>query len=393
MVLRNIGLTLARVKADPLSLIRFPNRIMFQVISQFFWALYRGGIQGNAHPGKARELPAGFTEVLFLLPHPRTKEITRSFTRVRKLRDRPVLDSLAKEWLEKHLGLQVNFISAQELRSWSSCPSNILLATVMTPTRRDIFWVIHFWRILSLMKTVRRLSLPALIFLPDTCDPEVALITDLLTKKQGGATVFLQSTEEEARKFGYRNPATNVFWTWPSSRISAYEPLTQWKQRANRMVLASSFTDSSRRSLMTSSYQQVHQHFPNWSAKYDGGLSRRAYSQLMSQSKICVTTNTLPPTFVLPFKFYRQKIPAFHTTGRVWEAFAFGCLLVCQQTKNLEELGFLPGVHFVELGPPGEPLCNVTMLTDAEMKKIARNGQERFRSSAKKEPKIKIYPA
>ena len=369
MVLRNIGLTLARVKADPLSLIRFPNRIMFQVISQFFWALYRGGIQGNPHPGKARELPAGFTEVLFLLPHPRTKEITRSFTRVRELRDRPELDSLAEEWLEKHLGLQVNFISAQELRSWSSCPSNILLATVMTPTRRDIFWVIHFWRILSLMKTVRRLSLPALIFLPDTCDPEVALITDLLTKKQGGATVFLQSTEEEARKFGYRNP------------------------RANRMVLASSFTDSSRRSLMTSSYQQVQQRFPNWSAKYDGGLSRRAYSQLMSQSKICVTTNTLPPTFVLPFKFYREKLPAFHTTGRVWEAFAFGCLLVCQQTKNLEELGFLPGIHFVELGPPGDPLCNVKVLTDAEMEKIARNGQERFRSSAKKEPKIKIYPA
>jgi hypothetical protein len=70
------------------------------------------------------------------------------------------------------------------------------------------------------------------------------------------------------------------------------------------------------------------------------------------------------------------------TTGRVWEAFLTGTVLVANETKVLRKLGFVPGIHYISLEQLNDSNKTVTDWLDEDLEAIAQMGQKQFRKLA-----------
>ena len=65
-------------------------------------------------------------------------------------------------------------------------------------------------------------------------------------------------------------------------------------------------------------------------------------------------------------------------THRVWEGFAAGCTVVTNSNAVFDELGFISGVHYVELWSEAELNGDFPLPIDCDLEKIASAGHELF---------------
>lgn len=289
----------------------------------------------------------------------------------------PDLTELLRKWLTEKYDIAPQSVGTfKDLRNALS-PGACVFTWVGTSTSRGRF--IHLARSVFLALFLKRHKVRAFCMLPDTYYPDAALVASVLAEITGGRTVFLQSTSLEARTFGYSRPAAPVFWTWPDERLQAHRNARKtWESRADVWVCQSASVEPLRKNANESIRLVLAN--TQYLERESGNLEFPDYIELLGSSKILMTTNFVQSFFEKGTQAYRRTLARSTTTGRVWEAFASGCLLICNSTAVLHELGFRPNVHYLELSQVLSQYSPNGFPEDSSLAEIADKGALHFDS-------------
>jgi hypothetical protein len=286
-------------------------------------------------------------------------------------------------WLGQEFGDEVISISFDSAKLLRQREGGLALATFASPTLSGPRKLVYFFNIFRLAHSLKNQGVPVIVFLPDTFYPDAAIVSSSLAAITGGITVFLQSTSSEAEKYGYSNVVDSLFWTWPKERLDQVQTFVPWSERANRAVLPANNTGGKVRELAVLKFTTDLVAGGRFSTASTGGeLRSDEYLTLMTNSKICMTTNLTQPSFYRGLKRHRDLVSPTTTTGRVWEAFLTGTVLVANETKVLRKLGFVPGIHYISLEQLNDSNKTVTDWLDEDLEAIAQMGQKQFRKLA-----------
>lgn len=302
----------------------------------------------------------------------------------------PNLSDIAKRWLEEVLDARVNECNhALGLKMVQGDLS--IFATFASRTPAGPIKIIYFARILTLALHLRKQGIPAVIFLPDTFYPDAAIVASLLAGLTQGATVFLQNSKAEADHFGYPNPIGPIFWTWPPSRAGTKTTTTSWIDRRDSYLVPAGNTGGTSRLLLAKRFLEHMSSANGYTALItDGSLSNEEYNSALRLCKLSMTTNYVQDNFFVGPKSYRERISATTTTGRVWEAFARGQVLICNETQVLKDLGFVAGVHYLELRSVLNSSSPLLGLTDSQLQQMAELGQSLFLDLTQRSKTLKL---
>ena len=292
----------------------------------------------------------------------------------------PDLSNLAKEWLTQTLAAEVESVSFAFAKSLPKRGAEgIVFATYASPTLGGPAKLIYFSRVIRLAYSLKKRGIPVIVFLPDLHYPDAAIVASALASISGGLTGFLQNTSIEAVDYGFPNVVDCLFWPWPKSRLALGGGFLPWTSRLDRAVLPANNTGGKLRELSVEKFKGDLVVGGRFAAATTGGeLGTTEYLQLMSQSKICMTTNLTPETFFILGNLSKSRLPITYTTGRVWEAFVTGVTLVANDTEVLLKLGFTPGVHYISLDTLEKHGASINDYSDEELEAIAWMGFQRF---------------
>lgn len=345
-----------------------------------FAAIVQGQHAGNHTPSIEAWQADQLRDILMVTADPSNNRLDQNTPHRQPPLDReiPDLHSLAITWFEDTLKCRVSGVTLNHLVKIKDFQQGkTLLSLIIQPTPARFSRFTYFLRLRKYAIRLKMLDIPVICILPDTFYPETMLVARIFLSRLRGISIFLQSTSDEARCFGYPNPVDKVFWTWPRARSKRFQPAVSWDQRQNTIILPSDTGDQRRQQLRTEILSQIP---PNgkWTTLIDGRRSREEYIEILRTSKICVTTNWVQSQFKSgPWK-YAKRVPEAHTTGRVWEAFAAGVALVTQRTGVLDALGFEPNVHYFHLANATEFFPQILSLQDVTIQNVARNGHDHF---------------
>ncbi len=290
----------------------------------------------------------------------------------------PNLAKSAMHWFSEVLGANVKecqaHLKTEMMQDGSTIFSTFVSTTPMGPSK-----IIYLIRIFLLGLFLRKRKIPVVLFLPDTYYPDAAIVSSVLAALTGGVTVFLQNTADEATTFGYPNAIGPVFWTRPAPRSLSAEKTLSWSTRKNRCIVPGGNTGGTRRLMFTKDFTEEIGNLDGWTTVVtDGSLRMEEYLKVMEQSKACMTTNFVQDNFYIGPKSYRKLITQLTTTGRVWDAFSAGQLLICNQTKVLDDLGFIPGLHYICLDSVLNRSLALSSFSDEAMERMAELGHSLF---------------
>lgn len=354
------------------------DRKLFSFIIRRLWLL-----TSKSQPCLAEKEPIGLTSrdypiVKFIRPDPSTNKILYPGSLSSpKFSTIPDLADLSIDWLENEAGYTVEEITPSQLVKLNEGDLD-LVVTYISPSPQSLSSFSYFYKVSRFARKLASKRVPVVCLMPDTFYPDAALLCNLLVSKTQGASIFLQSTHHEASLFGYKSVIDKVFWPWPSSRVSKFEPLPDWLSRKDLIVLAGKTGDLRRQEFMRRTAEAFSSGGP-LKPTFDGeGVSAEEYRQLLKAAKLCITTNWVQDQFVTRGHAYRKRVSTFHTTGRVWEAFAAGVALATHRTNVLDGLGFVPGVHYFEIDPEDRDGSNLLGISDSELKNVANQGHLKF---------------
>lgn len=301
----------------------------------------------------------------------------------------PNLSELGKFWFSEVTGANVIECN-RDFKLTIRQDASSIFATFASVTPAGPRKVIYLARVLMFALHLRKKKIPAVVFVPDTYYLDAAIVSSLLVGLTQGATVFLQNSSSEASNFGYPNAIWPIFWTWPPSRAGNLDATPSWSSRKDICLLPGGNTGGTARSIMASEFSEQLLSDKRFSTFVtDGSLSKTEYLSALDVAKLSMTTNYVQDNFNIGWKAYRERMTDETTTGRVWEAFSRGQVLVCNKTRVLNELGFFPGVHYVELVSLLDGSFPLSRFTDSQLERIAAAGQGRFRELLKTTGPIK----
>lgn len=223
----------------------------------------------------------------------------------------------------------------------------------------------------------RGLGVPVFVVLPDGFWLRLTSNSSLMVAIAGGSQIILQDTQSSHEKFGTVKPSAPHFWTWPPCDAHAWQASTPWPSRAKTALLAGTGGGEYRQEVMAAMAKSLGRSgFATKSTT--NALSWEEYVDLYKSAQVVVTTCRIHPTYLRGPKFYQRRIPAFAVTGRVWEAFASGNVLVTDDNPILLDLGFLAGTHFVPLPTEIREWDQWKPPAEAKLASIAEAGHELF---------------
>ena len=283
-------------------------------------------------------------------------------------------DTLGKIFLEKITGAAVNKISLDEIDSLKN-DGETVVATWLAGTDIKLNWYIYYLRIIKLAIKLRQKRIPVIVFVCDTYYPDASAIAVTLTSITGGVSIFLQNSKKEIRNFGYTAFVWPAFWVPQILEIyNSTSSRIPWQKRKNVCMLASGLSSTPLRTDLMNRLgiymqQRNYELLPSM-----GNFEKQEYIDLLGTVKFYATTNFVQEVFHIGGKRYRSKMSETTTTGRTWNAFAAGMVLIANKTDNLSELGFFPNVHYLDLIEILEnPSCKLP--SDSELTSIAENGR------------------
>lgn len=256
----------------------------------------------------------------------------------------------------------------------------------------DAILLTHDWQLESLeagfrsawevIRFARKYRCPVFAMLPDGFRLDLTRRTSLILSLTGGSSILLQDNEREASKFGMIFPSSTHFWNWPPSRVSTWRSPTHWQDRDNIAVIPRS-GGGDYRSLVADFMESQLRGAGFEIASSNHKLDWLSYIELQQSARVSVTTCVMQPWYFKGPRWYRNRIPQFTITGRVWEAFAAGNLLITEDNSLLRGLGFLPGVHFLAL-PSLEEITEgkkFRIPDNSVLSQVASTGFEHFANS------------
>lgn len=292
-------------------------------------------------------------------------------------------DDLGKLFLEKTTGASVEIIRSDEIFSLKN-DGETVVATWIAGTHVGLSWYQYYLKILIISIKLRRRKIPVIVFLCDTYYPDAATVAVTLTSLTGGVSIFLQNSRREIRNFGYSSFIWPAFWVPIVSNIlDAPNSQIPWKERKNICMLASGLSATPRRIDLMNNLGNYMRNNSYDLLLSNGNFERQDYINLLGTVKFYASTNFVQEVFHIGSKRYRKKMSDTTTTGRTWNAFAAGMVLITNETDNLKELGFVPNVHYLDLIKIIDSQ-NFQLPHDDELSIIARNGRNHYKSLMEK---------
>ena len=260
-------------------------------------------------------------------------------------------------------------------------PPNSIIITRIGPNPKSLKSIMYLIKIIFISIKLAKKNIPVITYLPDTWFPDAAIVASCLNSITGGFSVLVQSSIEEASKYGYPSVAKPVLWTFPPSSLkSNLKPA--WPKGVGIALLSISPSGGIARKHYAQLMFEVLSIKGFQIIKADGSLSDADYSNALVNSKVVVTTNTTQDGFYFGSKKYRSLISPFTTTNMSWEAFSTRSLLITNPTMALKELGFIAGVHYLDIDFLIDNYLSI-FPSDSEMENIATNGFNQFNEFTK----------
>ena len=214
------------------------------------------------------------------------------------------------------------------------------------------------------------------VMLSDAFDQRHLIPASLLVAMCGGATIVATNTVEEAEKFGLIFPSGPHVWVYSDANVLEFKNGIPFQQRPRLVVLAGS-GEIRRLNLMI-----LYANFLDSSGwKFVSTTQSLPWSEYMSvikNSQITVTTCWLQQAHITGSTNNRNRLPKSTITGRVWEGFASGSVVVTNSNSVFDALGFVPGKHYLELKELPSEIHEVFLHTSKELETIAKLGQDAF---------------
>ncbi len=286
----------------------------------------------------------------------------------------PDVERLLDAWLHEECQFEISHKSIEEILNVTHYDDAVICLTHARP--RSLIGTF------MLARKFKNRNLPVLAFHIDTYEASEASRLSLLTSSTGGRHIFLQNTKTECEIYGYSNSLSPIFWTFPSFRSNAYLPIKPWSERQNLCIFPSPGADPEYRKYVTKKI--INKILPkNFQKIIAGEIPYKGYINTLRVAKIYVTTCKVQKGYWVGPQIYKRKMSKTTVTGQAWEAFAAGIALITNSNKVFNELGFEPGVHYIDLDTI---LCeNSVLCSDERLQTIAKNGHELFLKLLKRE--------
>ena len=237
-------------------------------------------------------------------------------------------------------------------------------------------WKSFFKEIRQLAHDARKRKLQVWVMLADVYDQGSIIPASLLLSLCGGAMILQPNTVTEAARFGLVFPSGPHIWTMPPKNLKQFESQVAWVER-EKVVLLPSGGEERRRVFMEKVADQMVS--SGWEVQSTNKtFAWNEYVGVVKNCRILVTTCWLQQQFLVGSKKTRRRMPTSTVTHRVWEGFAAGCTVVTNSNAVLNELGFIAGVHYIELWNDETLDGSFHLQADFELEKIAAAGHLHF---------------
>lgn len=287
------------------------------------------------------------------------------------LRDTSVL---GKPFLIREFGASVIEINARQISRIRFDESSVFV-TYLQATTYDFKWFIYFAKILKLAFKIRMKGMPVLVIMGDCFYPDAASLCQVLTSLTGGCVLVGPNTPKELMKYGY----SNVIWPFMFLEIihkifAAKSSQTPFIDRQDICLIAGGPSAAKTRQQLMSDLSRSLTKNSLKVVESDGSLKMDNYIESMGNAKFYATTNLVQEIFFIGPKFYQKKICRTTLTGRTYNAFAAGMVLITNECDSLKEMGFIKGVHYLDLE---QILSTDQFILPSEelLSKIADNGR------------------
>jgi hypothetical protein len=320
--------------------------------------------------GLAGPRPGKYETALVLVSESFEKETVRTS-------NGPDLENELVRWLKTDLAIKnVRFIKDLEESNPTQGASVLVVSYDKLGGTHDAPPTNVIATYLKLATQAKSRGLPVWPVIPDTFFFAHSLVSSILVAVCGGAIPLISNSESEATAYGLPNPVSPIFWTWNQSYTKEWGPITPWAKRRDTALFAASGDER-----RTSWFQPIKEHLKQQGWEVHESTGRIPWLEYMAQvktAKLIVTTNSTQAWFFLGPRRYMRRVGESTVTNRTWEAFASATPVLCNSTPHLQELGFIPGTHFLDLNDFLRRPGSFAVPSDRALRKIGLAGHELF---------------
>lgn len=263
---------------------------------------------------------------------------------------------------------------AAEIKLHRAEPSTAVLLV----TNDWLMWTLQkpFSTQIRAARELAKLGIPIWAALADLYILRQTILTSYLVAFTGGLHLMISNSVNEARRFGIPNPTGPHFWSLP--HLAVEPPLsTDWGNK-ERIAVGSQSGEPRREQFLAPLISVFTGSNYSWRWSHSEKLSYHSYVKTLEKSRIVVAPTFLQQAFIKGPKRYQSKLSATLITGRIWEAFAFGCVVMTNYNQDLEDLGFYQGEHYFVIPSTAGKRSGWALPSDDELRRVASNGRQHF---------------
>lgn len=208
---------------------------------------------------------------------------------------------------------------------------------------------------------------------------KTAVPASIIVSICGGALIIQSSTTTECKKFGLIYPHGSTIWTINFQNKYVFESNLKWSQRKKIAIFAVS-GDNLRKDLYLKYKKYLMlQNFEVIGT--DGSISWKDYCTAIQSSALNINTSLIKKNMKAKLQNLTRKLPKTYVTGRIFEGFCSGAVVITNSSEVLRELGFIVGLDYLDL----DDLLrnNFVLPSTIDLENIAKRGNKKFNNLIK----------
>jgi hypothetical protein len=284
------------------------------------------------------------------------------------------IEILGAPYLRKQFNSKVIELNYKEIKNVKSSKTSVFVTYLAGVSYNPQFFL-YLLKIAYLSLRIKLKRMTIMVLLGDTYYPDVAIIAQILTFRVGGCILGGPNTTKEMVRYGYSNAVSPVIFIEIIYKIlEASTSQISFSDRQDTCLVASGpsatsirryYMDRLAESLVRTKYQI---------SESDGSLSIENYIAKLGNVKFYATTNMVQEIYWIGPQFYQNRISKSTLTGRSYNGFAAGLVVITNTCDALIEMGFIRNIHYLDLD---EIISNQRYVfpDESELSKIASNGR------------------
>jgi len=236
-----------------------------------------------------------------------------------------------------------------------------------------------FLPIIFLAIKIRVKNRPVWIMMGDSFLLKSAIPASILVSICGGSLILQSSTISEAKRFGLIYPAGPYIWTVNYENKHFFEPKLSWEDKDNLAIFAVS-GDQIRSELYLKYKDKLS--LQNFEVRgTDGSIGWADYCYFISSAKININTSLMKKIMLDKLGSLKDLLPKTYVTGRIFEGFCSGSVVITNANQVLSDLGFIKNLDYLDLDEL--IMNNFELPHDGLLKEIAIRGNKKFNTIIK----------